>query len=539
MARFIFDLVSVFSRETEAAFHYLIAFTISLLVVAYTANITSGSGAESLDYDGETLDLAFDYRLDSPEADDRILILDVDERSLSTLAKQYGRWPWPRDAFAEILLSLSDAGAKAIALNILFSDPDLRNPDSDDLLNEVIAMVSVASPLVRLPTENDQLSSVTVSNIPGSRLSVPTNDPKIAVIIPTFEASHSSLGVNNLFLDEDGLVRRGGGYWLEKEFALPTLARTAVQLSGFSIAEHNENFVLNWRNKRQRHARISFIDALEAANKGGSYLSDLVRGKIIILGASAPGLAILKGSALGPNTDDNEILATTIDDLLNGTGLIPIQPWITAAISIFCLLLVAFLFSRNVGTDLVDLIFVLLQSASVGIVLLSISFSPIVFDLTMLIASVTALFTISRVFEYAVSSARCGKPPFQPIISETDRHVTVLFYDELDARGITRERKRLEKYFGDKKRIFEIPELINVGNFLAIGEVNFSYLCIFAAQEMSDKTLDHLNDEEISPEVVFKASWEREEEFQALMSRTTAALLSHAVSWINGSETTL
>ena len=74
----------------------------SFAVVAdYFLNFIFGGGPE-----GESYDLAINYRIKSPSPSNDIVILDIDERSLSLLSNDYGRWPWPREVHAEILASL-------------------------------------------------------------------------------------------------------------------------------------------------------------------------------------------------------------------------------------------------------------------------------------------------------------------------------------------------------------------------------------------------------------------------------------------------
>lgn len=49
-----------------------------------------------------------------------IALAVIDEKSLNT----EGRWPWPRSKFAELIDTLSNEGAKVIAFDIVFSEPD-------------------------------------------------------------------------------------------------------------------------------------------------------------------------------------------------------------------------------------------------------------------------------------------------------------------------------------------------------------------------------------------------------------------------------
>jgi adenylate cyclase len=53
-----------------------------------------------------------------------IRIVDVDERSLAEL----GQWPWPRTRMAALVERLTELGAAAIALDMIFAEPDRTSP---------------------------------------------------------------------------------------------------------------------------------------------------------------------------------------------------------------------------------------------------------------------------------------------------------------------------------------------------------------------------------------------------------------------------
>jgi adenylate cyclase len=63
-------------------------------------------------------------RLTAPGGvDDRIVILDIDERSLAT--PELGRWPWGRDVMAALLAKLFDRhGAALVAFDVVNGEPD-------------------------------------------------------------------------------------------------------------------------------------------------------------------------------------------------------------------------------------------------------------------------------------------------------------------------------------------------------------------------------------------------------------------------------
>ncbi|MDD5206645.1 MAG: CHASE2 domain-containing protein, partial [Desulfobacterales bacterium] len=71
-----------------------------------------------------------EMRLDLPQkgGENRIAIVNIDDKSLN----QLGRWPWPRSLLADMIRILKDNGAKLIALDLLFSEPE-RNQGLQEL----------------------------------------------------------------------------------------------------------------------------------------------------------------------------------------------------------------------------------------------------------------------------------------------------------------------------------------------------------------------------------------------------------------------
>ena len=72
---------------------------------------------------GRQENLAYDILLRSASTrppGGRVVIIDVDERSLSTI----GQWPWRRDLIGELIARLRLMGAATIALDMVFAEPD-------------------------------------------------------------------------------------------------------------------------------------------------------------------------------------------------------------------------------------------------------------------------------------------------------------------------------------------------------------------------------------------------------------------------------
>ena len=57
---------------------------------------------------------------------DNILLVWIDDNSISRMEPLVGRWPWPRLVHATVIDYLAAAGAKVIAYDILFTERDIR-----------------------------------------------------------------------------------------------------------------------------------------------------------------------------------------------------------------------------------------------------------------------------------------------------------------------------------------------------------------------------------------------------------------------------
>ncbi len=53
-----------------------------------------------------------------------VRVVDIDDASLERL----GQWPWPRTMLADLVLTLHEAGAAAIAFDVIFAEPDRTSP---------------------------------------------------------------------------------------------------------------------------------------------------------------------------------------------------------------------------------------------------------------------------------------------------------------------------------------------------------------------------------------------------------------------------
>lgn len=440
--------------------------------------------------EGNTYDSLIRYRMSSPQPDKQILIIDIDERSLSEVGKQYGRWPWPREVIAETVAGIADAQPKVIYTNILFSEPDRDNPAGDQALQMVAeSYPNLAFPFVRLPKKNDEFSSISAKQVPTAvvRTNLEVGLDTVALVPPAFASLERNMGFSNLHPDDDGIIR-SYRYWLPSKTAfLPSAAASTINLTGFPIPVDSKGSLLNWRNKNGNYQRVSMaeIQAMIAGSK--PFDSALFRNKIVIIGLSAPGVAVVKPTSANQAMDDNEILATAIDDGLNGTALQTVPFYVTIAVSILTLVLLTWSFVRRVDMSKVEILFGVMQVGLLAITFLSVSYTNYVVDLTTPFNAGLAYFVIARGFYFVNQSAWRGMDSFwdRLRVDSAKRLMLIIAQrnDPLSMKAIEAARRSIQKITRVENLIM-LSEVVEDRSFLARP---ISNIVLFLAFVDSDK----------------------------------------------------
>lgn len=160
----------------------------------------------------------------SQKADEDIIIVDIDEKSLRYL----GQWPWSRNKVAQILQNLTQNGAGIIGLDVVFAEADSSSPklvlqklglsdtkaeDYDKILADTIAKSPTIVGYVFV-LNNDGLKE---EGHPKNRaIFIERNKPEHSFLIqpyrailniPLIQQSAYSNGYFNTIPDEDGVVR--------------------------------------------------------------------------------------------------------------------------------------------------------------------------------------------------------------------------------------------------------------------------------------------------------------------------------------------
>ena len=180
-----------------------------------------------------------------------VRIVDIDDETLRRL----GQWPWPRTDIAELTRRLTDAGAAAIAFDIVFSEPDRTSPSRlAERLRREGGAKDILAALGRLPDNDARLaetfgnSNVTLSYFLSEDGKGGQVEPKIGFGIagappktgratysgaiqplPALREAATGLGFVSLPPDSDGIVRKAPLISTENGQLLPSLSLEALR----------------------------------------------------------------------------------------------------------------------------------------------------------------------------------------------------------------------------------------------------------------------------------------------------------------------
>lgn len=322
-------------------------------------------------------DLLVRWHASTLKADPDVVILDIDEHSLEFMATDFGRYPWPRSVYAELLQHIQLQQPKAIIFDIVFSDRDYStSADSDRFFNETIRQTdntyfailrrAVAS------SENDAKSQIVLGKYGKALGLIATQnaqqDATLALVIPAGAATDSGrLGTIDFNEDADGIGRRYDLFTEAYGWLIPSLpARVALDLN--YTAPRQQSFMLHWRGNQRAHPRISFADLYKDATSAKKVRDpEELKDKIIVIGSTAPILGDLRATPIASLHPGAEILATAIDNLKNGRMMQQAGPVFAALLSLLLITLLVGTFRRTSNAATIFILFAPLTPLLIGV----------------------------------------------------------------------------------------------------------------------------------------------------------------------------
>jgi CHASE2 domain-containing sensor protein len=424
LARFFLLPLATLSDRLGNMFYGGLAVTI-MVIAALTISTGRTSEMKSKAYD-----LIMKTRLSHPAADPDIVILDIDEAALAAMAKDYGRWPWPRNIMGEMVDGISVQKPKAIVFDITFSDADVFNAEGDKYFRNTIAQTpNTYFPMIRLNYGNDKISQFQVKQIPGvTRDEDADPNATYAVVLPyLYEVlDDHRLGTNNLYADADGIVRNYHVFRYEYGWWVNSLPANVAAATGATLPD-DPDILLNWRGKPPSYRHVSFHDVyFDFLKEKKTRPSNEFSGKIVIIGSTAPSLFDLKPTSMERIHPGVEILATALDNMKNRDYLTELPRWVAILVTLVSVSLLGLAFIYNIDQRAVNLTFTVAQTGFLAVSYLFLNFSPVFVDLTAPFTFSLLYFTIARFNSTFQTQYRNGHPLFSTLLDEGNECRAVL-----------------------------------------------------------------------------------------------------------------
>ena len=285
--------------------------------------------------------------------DQDIVLVTIDEKSLASMEKEAGRWPWSRSVYADLVEGLAAQKPRAIVFDIAFAEADTFRPQDDAAFAETIAKHrNTYFPLLHLPVpkESDRVPLVKLAPYLGLAKLARFDPQARAALIPPLilPPEQWRAGLIGFTADGDGVGRR---YLLREVIGgwqIPSLpARLAFDL-GYPVPDLDD-VVLAWRGAKDGFPRVSFSDLYQDFNTlKRARPADEFAGKIVIVGTNASALHDLRVTPISTLHAGPEILGTAIENLKNGRWMRTVPAWVPGLAGIALLFLIYFAFDRGV-----------------------------------------------------------------------------------------------------------------------------------------------------------------------------------------------
>jgi adenylate cyclase len=440
--------------------HNWLRVSLSLFIVGLFLLDTTGSAPLPLMDRFENI--TYDARMratSQTKVDERIVIIDLDERSLTL----EGHWPWSRAKMARLVDKLfNEYGILLLAMDVVFAERD--ETESLSRLDKVIdshddAAIRNALKTIRDDLDNDNVFSESIRDLPVVLGYYFTHDPRRKItkgrlpapvitsealkgidvgfveaegyganISILEEAAMSSGYFENPLQDDDGVIRRAPMLQMYKGALYESLSMAAARIYLGGIPEldvvgtedsdykaienitlarqnipvdHNAAALVPYRGQRGSFRYISATDILNDAVDN----PDALIGAAAFLGTTAPGLVDLRATPVSSVFPGVEIHANLLAGILDNT--FKHRPAWTIGAELLFILLVGLMLSFMLP-DLDAIWATLMTVAMLGLTIMANlhywTEQNIVFHLAPSVLLITALFLFNMSYGFLTES---------------------------------------------------------------------------------------------------------------------------------------
>lgn len=482
------DTASFFSRLDRRIYA-----AVSALAGAGVAALLWLTGALDL-WEAKTWDIRARLLADKGSATDRIGLILVDQNSLDWGREENGlSWPWPREIYGHLIRYCMEGGAKAVALDVLFTEPSAYGPGDDAQLGSAIkasGRVALALFLGEKTGNRKQWPEA----IPRTGIAVDGLDDWLAgrgtagidyplATFPVDEIAVPATMLANVQLapDGDGVYRRLKLFGIFDGTVSPILGLGTLAAGNPGLAvgispnamtvgdrrvpiDAEGNAILRYRGPSGTHAAYSAAAVLQSAirmmqDETPTVDPSVFDGRYVLIGFSAPGLYDLRPAPVSGVYPGVEIHATALDNLLSGDFIRPAP----GALPFLMIVLLSVAVAASV-TFLERTLKIILACTLLAAIPVVVAFAGYVqgFAVPLMAPELAVILTIflSLALQYATEGRqkRYIKNAFSQYLSPIVIEQLIANPDRLKLGG---ERRRLSIFFSDLESFTRISESLD------------------------------------------------------------------------------
>jgi adenylate cyclase len=301
--------------------------------------------------------------------DPRVVVVAIDNKSV----KDIGRWPWSREITASLLHALKDYGARVVALDIVFSEPQAAQPDR--ALAEAVKTSGNVTLGYFFRNEPQVVSPLVLEQVAGAQIKqVRLEEGVVSIPIPEFhhlDVNIATIGAGaldhgffNVVPDDDGLFRKTPLLALFNDAIYPSLALKAtsrylerearVEVAEFGIrtlalgelrlpVSEGGNLSLNYYGPGGIFTTVSAADVIHKR-----VAESVLQNALVFVGATETGIADIRATPFDPALPGVEIHATVAANALENHFVV--RDSRTAAMEMAVIFLLPLLLALLLGT---------------------------------------------------------------------------------------------------------------------------------------------------------------------------------------------
>jgi adenylate cyclase len=300
---------------------------------------------------------SWDLRLrlfaDSSRVNKDIVLFLIDQYSLDLYEEHQGlSWPWPRQMYSAVLQYCKTGGAKACVFDLILTEGSVYGVEDDEDFSKAMDKAGNVFLTLFLSQEEREFEETSFRTLDRFFSGIKPSQnkavfPAKSVTLPLENFLQSARGVGNVQFspDDDGIYRRFPLLFSYRNFLIPSLPLTVgeflenekakfkgkkdIYFKGRKIPlDDSGQMIIGYHGSTGTYPSYSIAAiinswALIEEGKSPQISPDEFKKKIVLVGASAPGLLDLRSTPLSSVCPGAEVLATVIDNLTEGDLITP------------------------------------------------------------------------------------------------------------------------------------------------------------------------------------------------------------------------